>query len=380
VYAVGGLSDSRDGLKERLPRLATLVGAVARLLDARREHARQNVQMDALLQATQAFRSTWSAEALGASVCEHALRVTSATRACLVRLGGEGGGGEVQSVTPGHPIGVGLRVLEHSYTAAACADGVPRVWEDARGLDTSTPLYGAGERPRPVGSFGVVPLVREARVIGALVLEGDAPGDLLPSDLRPASLLAAMAAVSFETLSDIETIAHRARTDQLTGLASRLHFDEHLARMLAEADRYGGVVSLIVADVDHLAHATDEYGSGERELVLQAVARTLKDGARAVDLCARFGTEEIAILLPHTPLADACQVAERLRRAVESRVACGQRREVPVTASFGVASFPESVHRREELIPAVGRALDRARIDGRNCVRYAPQISSQQKS
>jgi len=380
VYAVDGLGESREVLKERLPRLATHAGVVARLLDTRRTHARQTAQMDALLRATQAFRSTWSVEALGASVCDHALRVTSATRACLVRLGGEAGVGEVQSVTPGHPIGVGLRVLEHSYTAAACADGVPRIWEDARALDAATPLYGAGERPRPIGSLGVVPLVREARVVGALVLEGDAPGDVLLSDARPASLLAALAAVSFEALLDVEEIAHRARTDQLTGLASRRHFDEHLSRTLAEADRYGGVVSLIVANIDQLARVTDEHGPGAGEVVLQAVARTLKDGARAVDLCAAFGTEEIAILLPHTPLADACQVAERLRRAVEARAGWGEGGDVHVTASFGVAGFPESAHRREELIPAVSRALERAKSDGRNCVRYAPQISSQRKS
>jgi diguanylate cyclase (GGDEF)-like protein len=110
--------------------------------------------------------------------------------------------------------------------------------------------------------------------------------------------------------------------------------------------------------------------------VLKAVAATIRDSARAVDLCARFGGEEIVLVLPSTSLAAACEVAERLRQAVSRRVVRCEGREIMVTASFGVASYPESAHGRDAVFPAADRALYRAKHDGRNCVRFAPAISS----
>jgi len=95
-----------------------------------------------------------------------------------------------------------------------------------------------------------------------------------------------------------------------------------------------------------------------------------------VDVCARYGGEEIALLLPQTPLTGAYEVAERLRRAIASKRLRVGGAEITVTASFGVATYPDSALTRDAFFPAADRALYRAKADGRNCVKCAPVIRS----
>src|SRR5688500_20211818 len=104
---------------------------------------------------------------------------------------------------------------------------------------------------RPIGSFAIIPLKLEAGVICAIVIEGDEPGDVLIAEGRNVRLLAAIAAVSLETMWEIEEVTRRARTDQLTGLANRRHFDEQNTRVRGETDRMRGSAALDVDDIDH---------------------------------------------------------------------------------------------------------------------------------
>jgi len=105
--------------------------------------------------------------------------------------------------------------------------------------------------------------------------------------------------------------------------------------------------------------------------VLRAIAGTLRERVRDVDYCARYGGEEFVMLLPHTDSAGAVETAERLRRAVESRPVRTGGVTIPVTLSFGVASYPLSASSRESVFSAADKALYKAKADGRNCVRSA---------
>jgi diguanylate cyclase (GGDEF)-like protein len=115
----------------------------------------------------------------------------------------------------------------------------------------------------------------------------------------------------------------------------------------------------------------DEHGHEAGDAVLQTVARMLSDGVRTVDLCARFGGEELAILLPQTTAAGAFELADRMRRRIAGRPVRVNDVEIPVTASFGVASYPDLVRDRESLFMAADAALYGAKHAGRNCVRLA---------
>ena len=90
-----------------------------------------------------------------------------------------------------------------------------------------------------------------------------------------------------------------------------------------------------------------------------------------MDTCARYGGEEIAVLLPQTSMDGARDFAERLRKAIESRVVIHAGREMTVTASFGVATYPDSAAAHDALFPTADRALYQAKAEGRNRVRCA---------
>jgi diguanylate cyclase (GGDEF)-like protein len=375
VSARAGLAEPREWLKTQVPGFAAHVALLLELLRERGELELHNGQTSALLQASQDFQSNRSLGALGRAICTAALRVSPATRAALVRWDSASTIGAVQGVSPNHVIDPGGEVSESSLAGGVCRNRLPQVWEDARSIDSCT-LFGDRGPQRNLGSLGIVPLMRGQEAIGAIVLEGDEPGDVSARDARHVGLLAALAAVSLEAVWEMEEVARRAHTDQLTGLANRRSFDEHFARMTAEVDRYGGTMSIVVADVDFFKRVNDTYGHEAGDAVLRAVAAMVRDRARSVDVCARFGGEEIALLLPQTPMTGAFEVAERLRRAIASNPIRHGGREIPVSASFGVAGYPESAHTREALFAAADRALYRAKGDGRNCVKCAPVIAS----
>jgi diguanylate cyclase (GGDEF)-like protein len=244
--------------------------------------------------------------------------------------------------------------------------------EDARILPRSGAVYGPGDGVGPVGSLAVVPLVREKRVLGAVVVIGASPDSHLQADVRNVSLFAAVAATSLEMAWQIEEVSRRASTDQLTGLANRRHFDEQLQRVLAESDRSGLPAALIMADIDYFKRVNDNFGHEAGDAVLKHVAAVFLEQVRAIDICARYGGEEIALLLPQTDLAGAVELAERLRRAVAARTPTHRGREIPVTSSFGVSSYPQTARTRDALFPTADKALYQAKGAGRNCVRSAP--------
>jgi diguanylate cyclase (GGDEF)-like protein len=188
-------------------------------------------------------------------------------------------------------------------------------------------------------------------------------------DLRTVRLLAALAAVSIETLDGFEAAERRAFTDELTGVTNRRGFEAQLAAALDRSDRFGESVAVVMCDVDEFKALNDAHGHEAGDLVLRSVAATLKRGVRAVDCCARYGGEEFVLVLPQATGAGAAELAERLRRAIEMRPVRADGRQLRVSASFGVAVYPTPVTTRGDLVAAADRALYRAKRDGRNCVR-----------
>ena len=113
----------------------------------------------------------------------------------------------------------------------------------------------------------------------------------------------------------------------------------------------------------------DTWGHEAGDRVLRSIAETLTEGVRAVDMCARFGGEELAILLPQTTLPGAVELADRLRRAVGAKPIAWNSEEIHVTISCGVACYPEGVLTKEALFAAADRAMYEAKSAGRNCVK-----------
>jgi diguanylate cyclase (GGDEF)-like protein len=179
--------------------------------------------------------------------------------------------------------------------------------------------------------------------------------------------LVAQAAVALDNARLHGIVKRQAVTDELTGLANRRSFRESLDTELLRAERFGNGLALIVADLDDFKDVNDRFGHQAGDEVLRAFSEVLQGRIRGIDLAARLGGEEFAILLPETDALGAEALAENLRMAVaELAVAVGVD-EVRITASFGVAAFPES-HSADELMTAADLALYSAKRHGKDRV------------
>jgi diguanylate cyclase (GGDEF)-like protein len=364
-----GLALTKDAAKEWLPRFAAQLAAYIELGDMRTQYGRSSRRNQALIEAMQRLQVHKSAEALGSSVCETALEVTSGRSALLIRWLPQDAYGLVQYASRELALEPGMIIGKDTLVGRTCRDGMPLLLHDARAVTRSEPAYTSSLAYRPIPSLVVVPIICDQRVIGAIVVEGAEPGSLGVEEARNVGLLAGVARAFLEKVWEIEEVSQRARTDALTGLANRRHFDEQLRRVIAETDRFGGTSSLIIVDIDLFKNVNDTYGHEAGDAVLRQVGKILGDGVRAVDICARYGGEEIAILLPQTPIPGATELAERLRNAIADRAVLFEGTPIRVTASFGIAGYPETVPHGDWLFPAADRALYLAKESGRNCVK-----------
>jgi diguanylate cyclase (GGDEF)-like protein len=371
---------SHEVLARWLPRFADNLGTFVQLLETQAEHSRQNRQTQSLLHASQVFQQQRNVDVLAQSIVDSALTVTGASRAALVRWHAESQTGVVQSVTSAHHLPKGATVMAESLVGQLCMAGLPQVWEDAHMLEMVTPVYSSLHSGRRLGSLSIVPLKQGGVVTGAIVIESDGVGGVLMRDMRNVRLLSAVAAVSLETAVQMEEATKRARTDPLTGLANRRAFDEALARAVAEADRFGHNVGLVICDVDNFKRVNDLYGHEVGDHVLRSIAASLSTNVRGVDLVARYGGEEIVMLLGKADVAMAWEVAERMRSSIEGKSIGVGEHLVHVTASFGVASYPETARLGDELFPAADKALYAAKREGRNCVRFARPLNTEQRN
>ena len=369
VSCDGGLPLTRDAMKAWLPRFAAQLTAYLDLLDMRTQYGRSSRRNQALIEALERLQVHKSAEALGSAVCEAALEVTSGKSAVLIRWLPQDAYGLVQYASRELALEPGMIIGKDTLVGRTCRDGMPLLLHDARAVTRSEPAYTSTLAYRPIPSLVVVPIVCDQRVIGAIVVEGDEPASIGVEEARNVGLLAGVARAFLEKVWEIEEVSRRARTDALTGLANRREFDEQLRRVLAETDRFGGTSSLIVVDIDLFKNVNDMYGHEAGDAVLRQVGKILGDGVRAVDICARYGGEEMAILLPQTSIAGATELAERLRVAIADRAVVFEGTAIHVTASFGIAGYPETVPHGDWLFPAADKALYQAKEGGRNCVK-----------
>ncbi len=162
-----------------------------------------------------------------------------------------------------------------------------------------------------------------------------------------------------------ERLRRLSTTDGLTGLFNRRHLDETLTTELERALRYNAPLSIMMFDVDHFKRFNDEHGHDQGDRVLQAIAQSLQEHVRKVDVPCRYGGVEFLAILPGTNQAGAIIVSERLRHAIEQMEVDG----LKVTISIGVASVPElDVRSSATLVEAADSALYRAKRAGRNQV------------
>jgi diguanylate cyclase (GGDEF)-like protein len=210
-----------------------------------------------------------------------------------------------------------------------------------------------------------VPIRRYEEVVGVLSVQSREPRVFGSDEERVLEAIGAQAGTAIQNARLYEL----ATVDGLTGLFVRRYFDARLREELERARRYKSTFSVLMLDVDDFKKLNDTYGHGVGDRVLREVAQVMRRAMRGVDIPARFGGEEFAVILPRTGLLDAHAVAERIRLDLADLRIAADDKVVRVTASLGVSGFPDSGgDSAEELVKRADTALYRAKRTGKNRV------------
>ncbi len=236
---------------------------------------------------------------------------------------------------------------------------------------SSDPRHVKGPQdPVGEGSLLSVPMVCKERLVGVLNFTRHQRDAFSENDATLLQLVASKAAMAIVNAQLFSETVELTLTDALTGSFNRRHLTARLQMEIARAKRFGTDLSAAMIDIDHFKHLNDTCGHPAGDEVLCALATQLKKSVRQVDTVARYGGEEFMILLPSTGRAEALEVAEKLRRAVEEAPFPGGARQPGgrLTISLGVASYPDDAKDLGALVDAADAALYASKRLGRNRV------------
>jgi diguanylate cyclase (GGDEF)-like protein len=261
-----------------------------------------------------------------------------------------------------------LRVIVETAVEATAAS-MGQLVEDGRVLIE----FGDGLGPERLE----FPLSAGRESFGSLVLLGN---EFTSEHRESAGWLVGHAVIALENARRHRTVEQQALVDGLTGLANRRLCTAALEKELARASRFDEPLALVLTDIDDFKHINDRWGHPTGDEVLKVFAETLQSSVREIDLAGRWGGEEFALLLPGTDLHGGHELAERVRRRlVRRKFIAPDGERIRITASFGVAAFPEA-QSQEELVAASDGALYDAKRSGKNRVAVAEPLGAETPS
>ncbi len=222
--------------------------------------------------------------------------------------------------------------------------------------------------------YACLPLTAQGRTFGVLFIEHHRPHDATEAERRfgLAVAMAEQVALALANVQLREALLQQSIRDPLTGLHNRRHLQEVLPREVELARRNGSRFAVLMIDVDHFKQFNDTFGHHAGDLVLQHVARVIQARVRRSDVACRYGGEEFTVLLPDVSIEQAVQFAQQLLEGFREIALHHEDRPLDrITASFGLALFPDHGGFPEHLIEAADAALYRAKEAGRNRVEVS---------
>jgi diguanylate cyclase (GGDEF)-like protein/putative nucleotidyltransferase with HDIG domain len=236
--------------------------------------------------------------------------------------------------------------------------------------------FWTGERYLQQGIRSIVylPLSIKDQGIGSLVLASLKPNAYSHRQIRLLEQVALQIATPIENAQLYARAEQRSRIDELTGLFNRRHFEERLKEEIGRHSRYGHVFSLLLLDLDNFKTYNDIYGHPAGDILLSQIGKIIKGSVRSADQAFRYGGDEFAVILPQAAMDDAYVVAERVRVQIAREM---EEKDVAVTCSIGVATYPADGVISGELVTVADTALYYAKRTGGNRVYLSSKILSE---
>ena len=274
-------------------------------------------------------------------------------------------------------------VATHGYAHADVADTriPPGAWVIGHVYSRAHPIFVSDARRFPgwrreryrTHAFAAVPLSAGHETIGVLAVTEKRNGEAFSRDdetvLRAMGVVAALAIAAARSKADAEKLAYAATVDSVTHLLNRPYFDNRLHEEVERTRREGTTLAVLIGDIDDFKHVNDSFGHRVGDEVLMVVAGIIRSAVRVFDVCARYGGDEFAILMPNCDRSSALACAERIRLRIAQYDGNGHAGKLPpLTMSIGAA-----VMDKEEdgptLMSRADRHLYQAKAAGKNVVR-----------
>lgn len=214
--------------------------------------------------------------------------------------------------------------------------------------------------------FVTIPLKAKDKVLGAILVDNIFnKKPITKSDIRILTMFANHAGLAIENSRLYEQSLLMSKQDWLTKLWNSGEFHKRLSLAIEKAKINDARLSLAMIDMDNFKQYNDTHGHLRGDDALRDIAKVFAEKSRNDDIVARYGGEEFAVIMPFTSKSDAKEVAERLRSGVE-KFFIEKRKDIIVTASIGIATFPEDAADKENLIACADSALYESKRNGKN--------------
>ncbi len=223
-----------------------------------------------------------------------------------------------------------------------------------------------------IRSFIFLPFLVQDRVIGFLCSYSSQEDFIDQEKFSNFQVFCNQISIGLQKALLYEKVQKLSITDGLTKLYSHRYFKQRLEEELILANRYSSQLSLLILDIDHFKHYNDNYGHVAGDHVLMEVARILKEQSDMTHLVARYGGEEMVVVAPETTKEQAMELAEKIRKTIESFSFAVGKETTKVTVSIGLATFPQDSQTNLDLIGKADKALYAAKARGRNRIVAYP--------
>ena len=257
---------------------------------------------------------------------------------------------------------------DHGLTYTAAKSGERLIIEDMR----THPLY--AETPKEwTGSIIAIPLRIGERVLGVMNLSRSTVGSFPSSELHLLKLLAEHASVAISNASLHEMLDHAANNDTVTGLPNRRALDHHLEQIMIRARRNGSPFGVVMLDVDGFKSVNDSYGHATGDQVLRTFFNYLATGLRSTDFLARYGGDELTLVLSESDPAAARIVVEKILEKVQTfHFDVPGSEPIRIGLSCGIAFYPIDALNPDGLLRSADEALYEVKKHHRGSSLFAP--------